>query len=174
MKTKLFRFVVSSILVLGLAIPGAAFAGDAGKGCSIQGTWFGVDNLENLQPAGWVVTATGRSNDHGINVLEFPTFDMTFDGNFDQVVDTSSIRGVWRRAGGNVFAYSFSAIGVDADDNLVYTTRISGTSTISDDCMFETITAYMEIFLVGQSMFKDDPFMEFPLDVHFGYRFTLD
>jgi len=174
MKTTIFRFVVTSILLLGLAIPGAAFAGGGGKGCSIQGTWFGVDSLEDLQPTGWVVTTTGRSNDRGVNVLEFPTFDFTFGGAFSEVVDGSANRGVWRRLDGNRFAYSFTAIAVDADNNLVYTARVSGTSTISHHCMFETITAYMEIFVAGQSMFKDDPYMEFPLPEHYGYRYTLD
>lgn len=174
MKTKILRFVISSILVLGLAIPGAAFAGDAGKGCSMQGTWFGVDSLENLQPTGWVVTATGRSDHHGVNVLEFPTFDFTFGGAFSDVVDVSANRGVWRRLSGNRFAYSFSAIAVDANHNLVYTARVGGTSTISDNCMFETITAYLEIFVAGQSMFKDTPYMEFPLEEHYGYRYTPD
>ena len=174
MKTKILRFVVSSILVLGLAIPGAAFAGGAGKGCSIQGTWFGVDNLDDLRPTGWVVTATGRSDNHGVNVLEFPTFDFTLGGAFDQVVDGSANRGVWRRLSGNRFEYSFSAIAVDADNNLVYTARVTGTSTLTHHCMFETITAYMELFIAGQSMFKDVPYMEFPLAEHYGYRYTLD
>ena len=45
MKGKVFRLIFTVIFTLGLAIPGAAIAGDNGKGCRMQGTWFGVTDL---------------------------------------------------------------------------------------------------------------------------------
>jgi len=173
MKTKIFRFVVSSILVLGLAIPGAAFAGGAGKGCQLQGTWFGVNDLEDKELSGWVATVTGKSADHGINVFEFPTFDLTFEGTYP-VADASANRGVWKRISGNTFEYSFMAIVVDAQRAPVYYLRVSGQSTLSADCMSETITAVLDFYFPGMSPFEGPPAASVPLDPHYGYRFTLD
>jgi len=173
MNRTLKQVLVAGLMVTGIALAGNAMAAD-GKGCSLQGTWFGVNNLDDLMPSGWVVTATGQSANEGVNVLEFPTFDVTFNGAFDQAVDGSADRGVWKRTGGNTFAYSFSGLAVDADGNIVYTARISGDITISDDCMSEEITAFVEIFLGGQSLFKDEPYMAFPFPKHYGYRYTLD
>ncbi len=176
MRMTIIRLVVSAIFALGLAIPGAAIAGGGGKNCSIQGTWFGVNNFDDLMPSGWVVTATGRSNDHGVNVLEFPTYDLTFGGLFSQAVEGSANRGVWRRTGGRTFDYSFTTMVVDANRDIVYMTRVKGTSTLGADCMSETITAYMEVFLAGDSIFDENaiPILAFPLPTHYGYRYTLE
>ena len=176
MRTKIIRLVVSAIFALALAIPGAAIAGGGGKNCSNHGTWFGVNNFDDLLPTGWLVTVTGRSGDHGVNVLDFPTFDLTLDNIFPQAVDASTTQGVWRRTGGRTFDYSFSMLVVDANSELVYSARVSGTATLEKDCMSETITAYMKVFLAGTSMFKEDttPYAEFPLPTHYGYRYTLD
>jgi hypothetical protein len=173
MKTRFLRSLVSSILLLGLATSGAAIAGDAGKGCQIQGTWFGVNNLDDKLLAGWVVTATGKSANHGVNVFEFPTYDLTFGGTYS-VVDGSANRGVWKRINGNTFEYSFMTILVDEERAPVYYLRVSGQSTLSADCMSETITAVMDFYLPNMSPFEDPPAMSVTLDPHYGYRFTLD
>lgn len=173
MTTKILRFVVSSILLLGLAISGAAFAGDAGKGCQIQGTWFGVDDLESKTLSGWVVTATGKSADHGINVFEYPTFDLTFGGTYE-VADASANRGVWKRISGNTFEYSFMTILVDAQRAPVYYLRVSGQTTLSADCMSETITTTLDFYFPGMSPFEGPPAASVTLPPHHGYRFTLN
>lgn len=172
MKNALRHVFVAGLMAVSLALTGTALAAD-GKGCSLQGTWYGVNNLDELLPSGWVVTATGQSASEGINVLEFPTFDITFNGAFE-AVDASVDRGVWKRTGGNTFQYSFSSIAVDADRNIVYSARVSGDILVSDDCMSEEITTWVEVFLAGQSMFKDEPYMAFPFPRHYGYRYTFD
>ena len=173
MKTTIFRFVVSSILVLGLAIPGAAFAGGAGKGCQLQGTWYGVADLDGKMPTGWVVTAMGQSANHGVNVFEYKTFNSALFG-LPDAHDMSADRGVWKRLGGNRFAYSFMAVAVDEGNNVLYHARVSGETTLSSDCMSEEITALLEVFFPGKSPFVDEPDQSWQLPVHYGYRYTLD
>ena len=173
MKTKLFRFVVSSILVLGLAIPGAAFAGDAGKGCKNTGTWFGVDNLEDKIPTGWMATVTGQSADHGVNAFEYPTFNSALFG-LPDAHGMSADRGVWQRLDGDTFAYSFMGIAVDENNITLYLLRVSGEVTVSSDCMSEEITALLEIFWPGNSPFVGEADLAWQLPVHYGYRYTLD
>lgn len=173
MNRALKQAFVTGLVVAGLALSGTALAGD-GKGCSLQGTWYGVNNLDDLLLSGWVTTVTGQSANEGVNVLEIPTFDMTFNGVFSQAVDGTVDRGVWRRTGGNTFEYSFSSFAVDVNRELVFSARVSGNITLGEDCMSEEITTWIEIFLAGQSMFKDEPLMAFALPTHYGYRYTLD
>ena len=177
MKGKVFRLIFTVIFTLGLAIPGAAIAGDNGKGCRMQGTWFGVTDLVDKMPSGWVVTATGQSADHGVNVLEYPTYDSTFGGLYG-VLYHSANRGVWERISGHAFKYSFMSIlvGEDLGGNRIplYYLRVSGIATQSDDCMAEEITAVMDFFAGDSSPFEDEPLWSIPLPTHYGYRFTLD
>ena len=73
-------------ILLVLTIPGVAFAGGGGKGCSNIGTWFGVSPIPPdqvpppmIQPppwdptylSGWSVTVTGKSNNEGTNHFEY-------------------------------------------------------------------------------------------------------
>ncbi|NIO43422.1 MAG: hypothetical protein GTO41_26670, partial [Burkholderiales bacterium] len=102
--------LVSLALAFGLAISGVASADGLQKGCSIHGTWYGVNNFDDKELTGWAVTASGESERHGINVLEYPTFDATFGGLFATAHDGSANRGVWERTGGNTFTYSFMTI----------------------------------------------------------------
>ena len=173
MTTRVFRLIVTGILMLGLAIPGAVSAGGGNKQCSIHGTWFGVDSLANKMPTGWVVTATGQSAHRGVNVFEFKTFDSSLFG-LPEADDMSADRGVWKRLNGNTFAYSFMAVAVDETNAILYTARVSGEATLSSDCMSEEITALLEVFWPGNSPFVGDPDHSWQLPVHYGYRFTLN
>ena len=173
MKKRVFRLIFTGLLMLGLAIPGAAFAGDGAKSCKIQGTWFGVSDFETKMPAGWVVTATGQSANQGVNVFEFKTFNTAMFG-LPDAHDMSADRGVWKRLGGNKFAYSFMAVAVDEGNNVLYHARVTGEATLSSDCMSEEITALLEIFYPGKSPFVDEPDESWPLPPHYGYRYTLD
>ena len=174
MKTNIVRCTLTGILMLGLAIPSAAWAGDAGKGCSLQGTWFGVAGLEDSTLTGWMVTVTGKSENKGTNNLDFPTFDPTLSGNFDQAVRLSSLRGNWERTGGNTFDYTFMGIAVDEFNLPVWIGKVSGQITLSADCNRETITAAMEIFLPSMSPFEDDPLFPIVLPTHYGHRASVD
>lgn len=173
MTKRVLRLIFTGILMLGLAIPGAAFAGDGVKQCTIQGTWFGINSLDDKMPTGWIVTATGQSANHGVNVFEYKTFNSALFG-LPDAHDTSADRGVWKRLGGNMFAYSFMAVAVDEGNNVLYYARVSGETTLSSDCMSEEITALLEIFYPGKSPFMDEPDHSWQLPVHYGYRYTLD
>ena len=173
MKTGIVRLCLAGAVALGLAISGGAIAANDEKGCTIQGTWFGVVDLDTKLLSGWSVTATGKSNSHGVNVLEFPTFDYTLGGAFPEAVKAWANRGVWRRVDGNTFDYSFMSIAVDAGNMPVWMARVSGTSTLSDDCMTEEISATMDIYLPWMSPFLHDPIDSMVLPPHYGYRFTL-
>lgn len=175
MKGKAIRLVVAGIVMLGLAIPGAAFAAGDGKDCKNTGTWFGVNNPVDKVPTGWVVTSTGQSANHGTAVLEYKTFKSTMFG-LPQPHDMSADRGVWTRLGGNRFAYSFMAIAVNEANDILYLARVSGEITISDDCMSEEISALLEIFYPGSSnpFAGDEADWQMDLPTHWGYRYTLN
>ena len=176
MKGKVFRLICAAVLTLGLAIPGAAFAAGGGKGCNLQGTWFGVIDLEDKMTSGWVVTATGQSANSGVNVFEFPTYDSTFGGLYP-VLHHSANRGVWERISGNSFRYTFMSILAGESDGVrfpLYYLRVSGTTTLSDDCMSEEITSVMEFFPADTSPFEGEPLWSMTLPVHYGYRLTLE
>ena len=124
-------------------------------------------------PTGWIVTATGQSANQGVNVFEYKTFNSALFGLLDPH-DMSADRGVWKRLGGNRFAYSFMAVAVDEGNNVLYYARVSGETTLSSDCMSEEISALLEIFYPGKSPFVDEPDESWQLPVHHGYRYTLD
>lgn len=186
MKSQISRLLIAGAVALGLALPGLALAKDDQKGCSIIGTWFGVTDLDDKIPSGWVVTAIGKSENHGTNVLEFPTYDSTFGGIYP-VLHHSASRGIWRRTGGNTFEYSFMSLLVGdipatTEREALYYLRVSGESTLSDDCMSEVITAVMDFFPVKTALgeytnlspFVDAPAWSMVLEPHYGYRYTFD
>jgi hypothetical protein len=174
MNTMLIKGIFAALLMLGMAVPSAALADDAGKGCSLLGTWFGVTSPEDTTLTGWMVTVTGQSNNQGTNNLEFPSFDATLSNNFPTAVRASTLRGTWKRVGGNEFEYTMMGIAVDADGLPVWIGKMSGRSTLSSDCSYETVTATMEVFLPGVSPFDGIPYTAVPMPTHYGYRAYVD
>lgn len=170
MRTDIVRYMLAGILMLGLAIPGAALAGNGKQGCSLQGSWFGVAGLEDKTLTGWMVTVTGKSEKRGTNNFEYATFDPTLFNNFPSAVRLSTMRGNWERTGGNTFVYTFTGIALDADNLPVWIGKVSGNITLSADCNFETITATLFVFLPSVSPFDGDPLFPYPLEEHYGYR----
>jgi hypothetical protein len=169
-----FRKVLACVLMFGLAIPGAALAGDAGKGCSILGSWFGVDTLEDKNLTGWMVTVTGKSENRGTNDFEFQNFDPTFFGYFPTAVRLSSSDGAWERTGGNTFKYSFIGFALDAANQLVGIIKTSGEVSLSDDCNSETLSATAYLYDPLEGPFADEPFQVVPFPELYGYRIQLD
>ena len=66
------------------------------------------------------------------------------------------------------------SIVVDEFNMPVWMAKVTGTATLSDDCMSEEISAVMEIYLPWMSPFTADPIHSETLLPHYGYRFTLD
>lgn len=171
MKTKIFQGILAVMLVMAFGVPGVAYAG---KGCSFQGTWFGVVSPEDTELTGWMVTVAGQSSKRGTNNLEYPTFDPTLGGAFSTAVSVSTLRGAWERTSGNTFIYTMTGIAVDAGGMPVWIGKLSGHITLSGDCNSETITATLEVFLPSVSPFAGDPYFVMPLPTHYGYRAYVD
>ena len=172
MKREIIRHILACILMLGLAIPGAAIAG--GKGCQLQGTWFGVASPQDLTLTGWMVTVAGKSADHGTNNLEFPTNHPSLFGLYPDATRASTLRGAWERTGGNTFTYKMIGIGVDDLGLPIYAATLSGAITLSADCKSEHITATIEAFDAGISPFYGNPTHVLQLPDHYGYRVSSD
>ena len=168
----------ATLLVVTLMIPGLASAGDAGKGCSFQGTWFGVQSPEDARLTGWMVTVAGQSSNGGTNNLEYPGYDTTLGGAFPAAVRLSTLRGAWQRTGGNTFAYTMTGIAVDANNLPVWFGKLTGNITLSSDCATETITGRLDVFVPGmtgyESPFDGTPVVTAPLPEHYGRRVYLD
>ena len=183
MRTSIIRYAIVGILLLGLAIPGVTLAGDGGKGCSIQGTWFGVMDPPNRDMAltGWLLTVAGKSNNEGTNNLEYPNFDPTLAAlglhktePYSLAVGITNLRGVWKRTGGNTFDYTFTGFALDEANMPVYIAKVSGHVRLFGGCQYELITAFLEVYAWGDNPFLGTPILETPLLNHYGYRAKLD
>ena len=185
MRISIIRYALVGILLLGFTIPGTALAGDGGKGCSNLGTWFGVAPTYPPPPpgtpldppsewpvmylAGYSVTVAGKSNNEGTNLFEYPNFDATLGGNFP-AERIGSMRGNWKRTGGNTFDYTFMGFGYNADGTAVYIAKVSGQVELILDCQYQKTTSVMEVFMPYMNPFHDTPVAVIWLGEFYGYR----
>jgi hypothetical protein len=192
MRNSILRGALVGILLLGFAIPGVALAGGGGKGCSNIGTWFGVASSDPTEVApppwtetiltGWSATVTGKSSNEGTNNFEYPTFDASFSeipelAGKEPFVDAErvgSLRGTWKRTGGNTFDYTFMGFAFGEANTPVYIAKISGQVTLFNNCQNQYTTAVMEVFLPFMNPFHDEPIVAIPLGVSYGYRAKVD
>jgi len=174
MRNSIIRGALVGILLLGFTIPGVALADGGEQGCSNFGTWFGVTDVGNTTLTGWMANIMGKSANEGTNDLEYPTFDVTLDNNFESAVALSSMRGIWRRTEGKTFDYKFTGYAIDEFGAPVYIATVRGEVTLLEDCLYQFITATMDIFLPFMSPFHDEPFMSFPLEPLIAYKMTFD
>ena len=191
MRKSIIRAALLVVLLLGFAIPGAVLAGGE-KGCSNLGTWFGVSptfpppppgtllpppwDWEVTYLAGYSVTVTGKSNNEGTNLFEYPIFDATLMGNIPGAARLGSMRGNWKRTGGNTFDYTFMGFAYDTEGMPVYTAKVSGQVELIQDCQYQKTTAVMEVYLPFDNPFDDEvePLMTIPLGEFYGYRAKVD
>lgn len=184
-------------ILLGFTIPGIAFAGGGGKGCSNLGTWFGVtpflpNPTEPPPPmippppwdpdptylSGWSVTVTGKSNNEGTNLFEFPIFnpkirpDLAVMEPFKSAERIGSMRGNWKRTGGNTFDYTFMGFAYNASNMPAYIAKISGQVVLIENCQYQYTTAVMEVFEPDMNPFLDQPVYPGPISLgeFYGYR----
>jgi len=187
MRNNIIRGALLCILLLGFAIPGAALAGGGKKGCSNLGTWFGVSPVppddqpstevwappwDDIYLTGWSVTVTGKSNSEGTNLFEYPNFDATLGGTFSDAARIGSMRGNWKRTGGNTFDYTFMGFGYGASNMPLYIAKISGQVELIEDCQYQKTTAIMEVFFPNMRPFQDAPYPEMVIELgeFYGYR----
>ncbi len=87
------------------------------------------------------------------------------------VAGGSLIRGNWKKTGPNTFAITALGFGVDGAGNVLYSARMTGTDTMSDDCNKVTINVKLQILsptfqpLYGPAV---------PQDTHYGYRILVE
>ena len=199
MRNNIIRGALLCILLLGFAIPGAALAGGGQKGCSNLGTWFGVGPVPPGEPplppgeltpppwkptylTGWSVTVTGKSNNEGTNLFEYPVFDPSFSAipelagqePFMYAERIGSMRGNWKRTGGNTFDYTFMGFAYGESNMPVYIAKISGQVVLVENCQYQHTTAIMEVFLTFMNPFHDVPIAVIPLGEFYGYRAVVD
>lgn len=164
------RFFIISAVILMFMAPVPAAAGND-EGCKLNGSWIGYSGTG----AWWMASPTGQNARHGINVLDVPGFDFTMGGAFP-VVNSSQLRGVWERTGGNTFAYTVIGFAVDSNGDAQYISKLSGTETIMEGCdvMFLEHTT-LQIYAPDADPFSDDPILDpmyFP--DHYGFRMHVD
>ena len=169
------RCVLASMLMLGLAIPGAVLAdddrGEDSRRCSNIGTWFGVAGLDDSTPTGPFWTVIGISKNHGTNILEFPNNpDPTLGGFFPEAVKTTALRGNWDRTGNTTFVYTSMGFALNEFNQMVGIARFRGDVTLHRDCQFANVTAVIDIFYPGMNPFEDDPFRTVPYPSQWGRR----
>ena len=199
MRKNIVRGALVAILLLGFTIPGVVLAGGGGKGCSNLGTWFGVSPflpdptsppVEIPPPpwgamylTGWSVTVTGKSNNTGTNNFEYPVFDpslpiLGLDDTppFSDAVRIGSMRGNWKRTGGNTFDYTFMGFAFGVSGMPVYVAKISGQVVLVENCQYQYTTATMEVFRPWMDPFDEelDPEWTIPLGEFYGYRAKVD
>ena len=172
---KKLRYVLASILMLGLAIPGVSLADNDDdsdrRRCSNIGTWFGVADVDAPIPTGVFWTVMGKSEKTGINILEFPNIpDPTLGGFFETAVKTSALRGTWDRVSNNSFLYTATGFALDESNTMVGIMRFRGDVTLYRRCQFAYVTTKIDIYYPGMSPFTDDPFWTIPFDPLWGRR----
>lgn len=197
MRKSIIRSALLGILV-GFLIPSVALAGSGEKGCSNMGTFFGVSPFppgqvtppvippppwDTTYLSGWSVTITGKSNNEGTNLFEFPVFDAKFTilglqdtEPFASADRIGSMRGNWIRTGGNTFDYTFMGFAYTAVNMPAYIAKVSGQVVAIEDCQYQYTTAVMEIFWPDMNPFDEnlEPAFVIPLGVFYGYRAKVD
>ena len=147
------------------------------QGCLFQGSWYGINGVtEELE---WTINVHGQSHSSGINNLEDPYFDPTlqlvYGDEFEDAVRLTTLRGTWERSGSNTFRWTMIGQAVDDDGNNVWIGKLSGTSTLMDNCNTEFIEGTLEVFGPDQDPFMDFPqYGGFPVPNHYGYRMRVD
>jgi len=166
-------------IVLVLAAASTLTASVVHAGCDFSGSFMSFISIEGFGDVPtWLSTSTGKSGSSGIIDMEFPDLDVTGNGNFPTAVMLSHYKGEWKRTSGITFDYTFLAYAVDSSGNPVYISKIKGTATSSEDCNTITVTAFEDIFLVGNptcdNPFEDDPCeKDIDLGVSVAHRVTV-
>ena len=178
MSKSIMRKALLGFLLLGFIVPGAALAGGADKGCSNIGTWFGIAGPDDMTHTGFIASVMGKSNNRGINILEYPNYDPSLgidEEPFKSAVRITDSHGNWVRTGGNTFDYTFSGFALNAANEPVYISKISGQVLLYGDCQYQYITAILEVFLPFMDPRHDEPIVP-PINLgeFYAYRAKVD
>ena len=165
------RVLPMCVLVILFILMGTATAfAEKPAGCKFQGSWIGYD----AAGASWIGTLHGQSSSKGTYVIDAPGFDTTFQFPlFQNAVMGVTFRGQWTRTGDYTFVTTGIAIVVDSTNgSTLYIGKMSGNTTLSEECNSMWIEDTAELFLPTQDPFEDDPFAVITLVGHSGYRIS--
>jgi len=150
------------------------------NGCKLYGSWLGYS--ASTGDAWWMSTVSGQNASAGTVVLEVPGFDITLpvgeppEPTFPGAIESTDLRGTWKRIDGNTFAYTVLGIVVDENGTTQYISKLTGTETLIDGCntMFLENTA-LQIFLPQADPFEDTALIgPIPFPDHYGFRMKVD
>src|SRR5512137_345297 len=130
------------------------------QGCTPKGTWVGT--LEGIPVM--TITYGHESAQTGTLIIDLPSFDPTFGGQFAGVKGSSAARGIWKKTGGNTWFYTALIIGAVPNGPTIYVAKISGPVEAMDHCTSITISTMLEVFHPN-----GDPWFSMPLNDHGGH-----
>ena len=151
MKRVTLAIIVFTFVALAAAMPAAAQPG--APPCGIAGTWIGQVGDTPLMAtyANVVGVVAGTSN---LDLYGDPTLGSPY---FSAVTRNTSGRGVWTRVHPRAYDYMFVAVGLAADNSVVYQLKVWGTKTLGRDCGTMEVTATLDIFAPWQNPLGDEP-----------------
>jgi len=166
MKTKIISSIFTCLLIL--AVSPSAFAGKSS--CSLLGGWVGYDETGAIS----LLTYDGKSESSGASDLEFLALDPTLYGAFPTAVKTTSLRGEWKRTGGNTFAYTLIVLALDDTNQTVGLAKFTGGKVLEEDCTRMVVTVQMEVYEPFMNPFEEDPLGVFDLGFLYAYPMRVD
>lgn len=148
---------LSSFLVVIVIVFVSISFGAAKSGCRLEGSWmiFSPDGTRSL------ATYHGESASAGTSAVEV-FMDPTLGGAFPDAVRISSGRGVWVRTGRSSFSYTMIVYGLDAEQNVTWIIKNSGTQVLSQHCNRMNVDGTVEIFSPDVDPFDGDPLICLP------------
>jgi hypothetical protein len=149
MKTAKRLFIAALVAgSIALANPHSALAAEKSGQCGLVGTWFGKNSLgvkflETITPL--------EPNNNSVSLLLNGTGgeDPTFGGLFPTAVSIGAFQGEGARSGTDAYKFTAMSAGKDANHQIVYFLKNTGTKSFSD-CNTYTVTGELQIFLASQ------------------------
>ena len=143
-------FAVTALVAVGiaLALTPSAPAVERANACAFTGTWFGKNSLG----VKFLETATPlEANNNTVALLLNGTGgeDPTFGGLFPSAASIGSFQGEGSRLGTDSYRYTLLSTGKDANHQIVYFLKNTGTKVFAD-CNTYTVTGELSIFLAAQ------------------------
>ena len=103
-----------------------------------------------------------------------PALDPTLFGAFPTAVKTTSLRGEWKRTGGNTFAYTLIVLALDDTNQTVGLAKFTGGKVLEEDCTRMVVTVQMEVYEPFMNPFEEDPLGVFDLGFLYAYPMRVD
>ncbi len=141
-------FVIAAVLLLmNWQTDAEAASVKKGKGCKLQGSWYGITPFG----ASYLATYHGTGANEGTSDLEWIDLDPMLPSFGLGAVSASSARGVWAKTGPDTFDFTLLTYLRDSDGQIVLVMRTSGTKTMLDCNTMEVISGDAEFLSPGMN-----------------------